>query len=135
MENFITKAMLGLAIVGESSVQTATLVLTGHYDLELKCAFFFTFMKKSAQTEAELEIPEVLLPLERLKNLYRSDIQAIFDHAAKLDREALLKQLKDSNKPHEMGTVAEIAAKYGISKSEVRRRKTDGTLHELKNPT
>jgi hypothetical protein len=34
-----------------------------------------------------------------------------------------------------MGTVAEIAAKYGISKSEVRRRKADGTLHQLKEQT
>lgn len=38
-----------------------------------------------------------------------------------------------SNKPHELGTVNEISVKYGISKSEVRRRKQDGTLQEYIN--
>lgn len=35
---------------------------------------------------------------------------------------------KQRNQPHAAGTVAEIAAKYGLSKSEVRRMKREGTL-------
>lgn len=38
---------------------------------------------------------------------------------------------KERQQPHEMGTVAEIAAKYNISKSEVRRLKAAGQLHTL----
>lgn len=36
-----------------------------------------------------------------------------------------IKKVSDSNKPHEEGSVSEIAQKYGLSKSEVRRRKRD----------
>jgi DNA-binding IclR family transcriptional regulator len=39
-----------------------------------------------------------------------------------------MQQFRDMNKVHEMGTVAEIAQKLDISKSEVRRRKANGTL-------
>jgi hypothetical protein len=35
------------------------------------------------------------------------------------------------NRPHEQGTVGEISARMGISKSEVRRRRAAGTLDEL----
>lgn len=42
-----------------------------------------------------------------------------------------LQHLQQQMAPHEMGTVAEIAERFGISKSEVRRRKAAGTLHEL----
>lgn len=37
----------------------------------------------------------------------------------------------ERQQPHEMGTVAEIATKYGISKTEVRRLKAAGQLHTL----
>jgi DNA invertase Pin-like site-specific DNA recombinase len=42
-----------------------------------------------------------------------------------------LATLRKTNQPHEMGTVSEIAIKYGISKSEVRRMKANGTLESL----
>lgn len=38
---------------------------------------------------------------------------------------------KDMNKPAPEGTVKELAARYGVSLSEIRRRKQEGTLHEL----
>lgn len=38
---------------------------------------------------------------------------------------------KAMNKPAPEGTVKELAAKYGVSLSEIRRRKQEGTLHEL----
>ena len=37
-------------------------------------------------------------------------------------------KFRDMNKVHELGTITEIAQKLGISKSEVRRRKSEGTL-------
>lgn len=36
------------------------------------------------------------------------------------------------NTPSEYGTIAEICAKYNISKSEARRRKQNNTLHGYK---
>jgi len=42
-------------------------------------------------------------------------------------KEAMDKQ----HKPSEFGTVAELMAKLGLSKSEVRRRKADGTIEQL----
>lgn len=38
---------------------------------------------------------------------------------------------KAMSKPAPEGTVKELAAKYGVSLSEIRRRKQEGTLHEL----
>lgn len=117
-------------------------ILTGHYDYELKCALYFQHHRKAPSSDADLGDETVIVMLERLKNFIRSIVQGIFDAAARQDqmeqeenRKALLHRLRESNKPHEMGTVAEIAAKYGISKSEVRRRKADGTLHELQKST
>lgn len=47
--------------------------------------------------------------------------------------DALKHKFRTMNKPSEHGTVAEIAARYGISKSEVRKRRAAGTLDELIN--
>lgn len=146
--SYASKVMIGMAVIGsaleakpEAGSHMAFIVM-GNHDHALKCAHFFQHFKRMPTNEEELEAPEVLVMLERTKNYFRSVIQQIFDEADRQDRleqqakqRELLEQLRDSNKPHEMGTVAEIAAKYGISKSEVRRRKADGTLHELKKAT
>lgn len=123
--------MTGLAIIGGININNVAFLLMGQYDIEIKCAFFYSYLRKNASSVEELEIPEVLEPLRRLKDMYRREVQDIFSEAAKQDRAELLAKLKNTNMPHEMGTVSEIAAKYNISKSEVRRRKADGTLHEL----
>lgn len=139
MENFLTKVMVGLAMVGESmngftesSMRAKVSVVTDQSDLELKCVFYWQTKKIEAETLEDLETPEVLQMLNRLKAMCRSDIKAIYEAADRQDKADLVAKLKETNKPHEMGTVSEIATKYGISKSEVRRRKADGTLHELK---
>lgn len=136
--------MVGMSVIGgalQTDPDAGTLmafILLGKYDHELKCAHYFQHYGKEPANDAELEDPTVVVMLDRTKRFFRSIVQGIFDEAARQDqleqeekRKALLQQLRESNKPHEMGTVAEIAAKYGISKSEVRRRKAEGTLHEL----
>jgi DNA-binding IclR family transcriptional regulator len=45
-----------------------------------------------------------------------------------LKRHTTLNELRKSNQPHPAGTVAELAEKLGLSKSEVRRRKAAGLL-------
>ena len=143
--SYVEQSMIGLSILGialegtPSAASQIAFILMGRHDYELKCGFHFQHFREAPTSDADLEKPEVLLLLERTKNYFRDYVQNIFNEAARQDqleqankRKELLKQLRNSNKPHEMGTVAEIAAKYGISKSEVRRRKADGTLHELK---
>ena len=98
----------------------------------LNVRLYWQTKKTAAETLEDLETPEVLQMLNRLKSTCRSDINALFEAADKQDKADLIEKLKETNKPHEMGTVSEIAEKFGISKSEVRRRKADGTLHELK---
>lgn len=46
-------------------------------------------------------------------------------------RRQLREDLKKSHQPHVMGTVKEIAAKYNVSLSEVRRLKAEGRLEDL----
>jgi hypothetical protein len=43
----------------------------------------------------------------------------------------MLAQMRKTHQPHQLGTVNEIAQKYGISKSEVRRLKSEGKLEEF----
>jgi len=131
MHNFTTKTLVGFSIIGKMNMSNVAFLLMGQYDLEMKCAFFYTHMKKPPTSLEDLEVPEVLETLERFKDMYRKDVQMIFAQAAKEDKHQLLDSLKNTNKPHEMGTVTEIALKYNVSKSEVRRRKLEGTLAEL----
>lgn len=50
-----------------------------------------------------------------------------------LSRSSQAQEFKKMNQPAPEGTVGEIAEKYGISKSEVRRLKKEGRLHEITN--
>jgi plasmid maintenance system antidote protein VapI len=64
------------------------------------------------------------------------DLQQIFNDSKDPTKVATALDLAkakflEMSKVHEMGTVAEIAQKLGISKSEVRRRKANNTLCEL----
>lgn len=132
IENFVAKAMSGLLIIGTpNSPESLANILIGVHDFQLKCALYYTLLKKEAQDTIELENPIVLNALERFKEMNREVVRAIFAEAELQDHAALAQKLRDSNKPHELGTVAEIATKYGISKSEVRRRKAEGTLNQL----
>jgi len=133
MENFFAEVLRGMSLIADNRIDTVTLIVTGHYDLPLKCALYQVGLKTGVApaSVADLDIPQVLAGLERIKNHYRELIRRIFDEAEQLDREALLNNMRKTNQPHEMGTVGEIAIKYGISKSEVRRMKANGTLESL----
>lgn len=67
----------------------------------------------------------------RVYDCESSSYKEAMEYRKKLELEQLVRSQKESHKPHEMGTVAEIATKYGISKSEVRRLKAEGLLHTL----
>lgn len=140
--SYASKVMTGLAAISSTDIETITFVTCGHFDEQIKFALVNTRRNNlnfNEPTAEELNDPMVLLGLERIKNHHRAVIQEIFRMAEKHDqqvaeseRQKLLDQMRANQKPHEMGTVAEIAAKYNISKSEVRRMKQAGTLETLK---
>jgi hypothetical protein len=136
MENFTKKAMVGLSILGGHEIDKIPFILAGDLDLERMSALFMAkYQGLKPSNEQALNTPEVLEHLGLIKDQLREGVQRIFDLAAEEDRKEVLAELRESNKPSELGTVAEIAAKYGISKSEVRRLKAANLLHTLvKNP-
>lgn len=141
----VTDYMVGASLISkalEGHVETMSLVLTGHFDDTIKNTFAYMAMLKAPTEEKKasitLESEEVVAPLERMKDMIRNAFQMVFAQAdaaekdqRKKKHEQLLAELKNSNKPHPMGTVSELAARFGVSKSEIRRRKTDNTLAEL----
>jgi hypothetical protein len=139
--SYAAKVMTGLAVISATEIETISLVVAGHYDEQIRFALVNArrgatrFDEPSAE---ELSDPMVSIGLDRIKNHHRAVIQEIFRMAerhdqqvAEAERQKLLDQMRANQKPHEMGTVAEIAAKYNISKSEVRRMKQAGTLETL----
>lgn len=80
--------------------------------------------------------------LQRMKDYLRLLVQRAINDEIKAEKDVerfrkgqrhkeLIEQMKAATQPHPMGTVAELAQKLGVSKSEIRRRKTDNTLGEL----
>ena len=129
---------LALRFNDRDSVTAATQIIQGDYDIPLKCALYHKTFKKIAKDEAMIEHAEVLNSLKRVKAHFRDEIQHVFRlieeaeiAAKKKAKESLINKLKETNKPAEYGTVAEIAARYCISKSEVRRLKQEGKLDEF----
>lgn len=68
----------------------------------------------------------------RLNDLVKYRLQQEVDALAEQVEEAHVADQKTAtdlrNQPHASGTTAELATKLGVSKSEVRRMKRDGTL-------
>lgn len=115
-------------------------LLSGEYDHYIKAIGHYQLTGKIFEKDEELETPEVSAYVQRTKQMVRNMIQEIFDREAenfkqqqKRAMEALKIKLSKSNKPHAQGTVAELATMLGVSKSEVRRMKTEGTLDEALN--
>lgn len=138
----IAKGMSGLHLIGrfmtepEKNISAIPFVLSGHMDNELYQGFYLS--EYGTKRDFEENDPKIKNAVEGLKNLLRQFVQEIFRRAAEEDRMEQIRQLErvkaelaQSSKPSEYGTVAEIAQKFGISKSEVRRRKAEGTLGEL----
>lgn len=129
--DFQSRVLLGLAVFGDRSAETLARILVGTHDEDILCAMHFVRTNSVPEALAMVRNEQNLADLERFKDGLRQGIAEIFVAAKALDHVALLEELRSHNQPHELGTVAEIAARFGISKSEVRRRKQDGTLNEL----
>ena len=138
------KAFSGLAYLGQAigpqwDPTIRTWIIMGKYDLELSCALFYQKNGFNRSDATELEVMEESQEaLKRMKNWLRDLLQnAINAEMRQMELEMkqnfanLVAQQKEAQKPHAAGTVSEIAAKFGISKSEVRRLKADGKLDEF----
>jgi hypothetical protein len=144
-----SKVMVGLAALGTAFdhkapefAKTIGQILGGMFKEEIKAACFHSSTGMYPAVQSDLEGERVTQEYERILRLLRGFVeqavsQAVSSiHLRQVEREALAfqalrNQLAASSKPHPQGTVNEIAAKFGISKSEVRRRKQDGTLDAL----
>jgi hypothetical protein len=138
----IVKVAAGMSIVGQAltlgtpeEAQVATWFLMGNYDSEVKTFLYWKEKNSFPTTDADLDIPSVVEKLEFMKGVVRRKIQNIFHQAEAEDREEkqrhhlnLINQMRQSNKPHHLGTVDEIAKRFNISKSQVRRLKADNAL-------
>lgn len=131
--------LLGKAMEGtEEAVVSQISIIDGSYDKELRrlCVY-----KKFGllNDEEKMNHPSIELDLRHLKDFFRSNLSRSLEQAAEEDRkererrQAKLKaeidaQFRANQAPHAQGTVAELAAKFGVSKSEIRRMKAVGTL-------
>lgn len=144
--SYTTKTLDGFCIIADIFDERGTdpkrmgaaisAMLTDSVKDEVCSALFYMSAGHQPTCEADLQL---MAPrYEQTKEVLRQAVVDLFkaepeqDHAMSAVRKAeVLQELKSHNQPSEFGTVAEISAKYGISKSEVRRRKAEGTLHEL----
>ena len=127
--NFITSAMSGMLLLESLTMKQAPFLLTGHFDEDLKSVFYFQIFRKIPEDATELNDQQVLFLVDNLKDRVRKTIQQMIDKAFQTD--VLTTQSSLLHKTSALGTTAEIAAKYNISKSEVRRRRANGTLDSL----
>jgi len=124
-----------LDAVNENTALLSSFVLMDKYDKELKYFLYWRETKKYPQTEEEVNTSATLEALERIKGFIRHGIQEAIQHEIRLTEygkkhvfNQMLAEMKDSSKPHPLGSVAQLAERFNISKSEVRRMRTAGTL-------
>lgn len=144
-ESPISNVMLGMDVLATAmnisdkrSAEIASFTLTGKFDKELLSFIYWREHGKAPENEAQFQQPKYLEILERMKAFVRFQIQGILDEASHLDRQQqaeafkqMVADMRDSSKPHPMGTVAQLAQRLNVSKSEIRRRRTDGTLNQF----
>lgn len=88
----------------------------------------------------QLETSEVIATYNQLRGriideLRKTAREVTIKHRAEATKasELIKSKFRDMHKPSVHGTVAEIAERYGISKSAVRKMRADGTLDQLVN--
>jgi hypothetical protein len=146
MEPHLSKFLAGLSVIGTAlgpvpDVTVMTFILLGKYDKELAYAFYGQKHGIHIENVTEEEIltsPVAAIGTTNLKNWLRSILQQAINEESRMieaqmrqNFQDLVAQQKEASKPHAQGTVAELAAKFGVSKSEIRRLKADGKLDEF----
>lgn len=124
-------------------------ILMRNMDFEFACFAYREVFGQSPTNTAQLFNPKVCEHMQLMLKNMRAHLQGLFDtlsekpelaprpvrehkpYVPPMHHSDEAHAFRDMSKPSEFGTIAEICAKYGISKSEARRRKAEGTLHEL----
>ena len=135
--NYTSEAMTAAALLGSLDIETMTGISVGAYDHEFKCLVHWREFG-TPNCDEDLEKPEVAVMLNRIKDFCRNRLQELLRlaemHDARVQQQKYdeaAKNFREMSKPSELGTVAELAAKYGKSKSEIRRLKAQNLLHTL----
>lgn len=138
----LAAAVIGKAMeVSSDGFALQISIIDGSYDKELRC--LCVYKRFGHVNNEEMNHPSIDLDLRILKDFFRSRIQNLFNQAVMEERRELEQQqarlkielkaeidahFRANQAPHAQGTVAELAAKFGVSKSEIRRMKAAGTL-------
>lgn len=140
----------GFAVIAQPDHKTIPMIILGFYDLSLKCAFYYTKYKKQPDNISEIDEQPILDIIEHFKDELRAIIQRVLDQAIIADNIAqkcdtyntkvIARQKRENemyareqriaslNASNAAGTVSELAAKYHVSKSEIRKMRAAGTL-------
>jgi len=111
------------------TARTIAEALMGKHDDAIRCAVFMARHQRAATFDAELALPEVAEGLDQIKSACRQAFQASIDEAERILRERERQAFQAArHAPGKTGTTAEIAARMGISKAEVRKRRAAGML-------
>jgi hypothetical protein len=145
LESNTSKALAGLALFGqvlsgsskEAAAASVAILKETHKDW-LMAAFYTQTHGKVPPPEVDyMNDPQTVWMYGLAVNQVRSFIQGVLDEAATIswrkkqeDLRLLQERPRHSNDKHPAGSVAEIAAKLGCSKNEVRRWKADGVLDQ-----
>ena len=117
-------------------------LLLGNLDVKIKSAFFFKEHCRKASSLEELNSCNTSQQsLDNLKQMVRGHLQMSVKKAARREerheyfrkneaKRLAVDSFKKQHQSSNLGTVSEIAYKYGLSKKKVRELKRDGKLKE-----
>ncbi|MEG0868729.1 MAG: hypothetical protein RSG77_16975 [Hafnia sp.] len=150
----MSDAMVGCSMMGStmSDPSYVAMLLLGDLDKNISVFLYYKKFETLPVYESDLQKKEVVELLNRLKDLHRNRFQdSINTEAENLERAERAEQrrsvaqrqrgflqaaheFKNMSNPAPEGTVDELAARYGVSKSHIRLLKREGRLHELTAP-
>lgn len=133
IENAMGKALMGAAALGDW-VNQCGFILMGKMDEELGCLSYYREFNKVPEGPEDLLL--VAHIVERIKETFRQtlmmglerDYQIEIRQLAADSRKALIAVqdgFRKMNRPADEGTVAELAVKYNVSLSHIRKLKRD----------
>lgn len=132
-----TLTLTGMGILGRmfGNAEILAAILAGVHDEALTCAAFFKFYGRYVEGEEDLKDQRAVVGVSHLKMRIRAALQQAIDDGIAQENAALervrLEKLRERNSPSALGTTAEVAAKYGLSKAAVRKMRAEGTLDQL----
>lgn len=140
-----SKMFVGMSAMGAAfmlstpeEAQIATFVLLGKYDEEIRLFLYWRDKGQLPQKPEEILVDQYTEQLEKLKSVIRLKINNIFNRAERQDqqervlqRQALVHQMKQRSQPHRAGTVDELSKRYNVSKSQIRRLRTENRLDQF----